>query len=421
MLAPGGVRAFSGRRHLVRSRRHARGGPVRLGGLPLWERRDADRPDLTTTNPGQVPSDLGDNDWKYAATPEDDNPPVNGQQSELCGVRGASLSRRSHDLEYGDRLRAGGGEDRVDDHHRPPRRDDRGPRLRDQVERRRARWRPALQDAAEPAASCPTPNTTALDDADRGRRRTARRLRRRRDDANGDGVFNLRRLRLRRPRQPRPGDAALGPVRGMLDPQDLMIAFSRRHGRRRQRLRRRHRRLGLPRQRQRPVRRRPVRARHRRGAGLDRRGGQRRRRRHLPELHGHPAARRRQLHRRRQPLRAGRPLRHRQRRRWSSRRRSARSTTAALAREAVDYAYDHGVTVIASAADEAAQHNNWPSSLPHVIVVNSVTQVRRARSTPRVLPRSSTAAPTSAPRSPWRSPRAAARRTRRARGPGSPA
>ena len=32
----------------------------------------------------------------------------------------------------------------------------------------------------------------------------------------------------------------------------------------------------------------------------------------------------------------------------------------------------HGVTVIASAADEAAQHNNWPSSLPHVILVNSV-------------------------------------------------
>ena len=45
-----------------------------------------------------------------------------------------------------------------------------------------------------------------------------------------------------------------------------------------------------------------------------------------------------------------------------------------FAREAVEYAYRHGVTVIASAADEAAQHNNWPSSLPHVILVNSVTQ-----------------------------------------------
>jgi hypothetical protein len=45
-----------------------------------------------------------------------------------------------------------------------------------------------------------------------------------------------------------------------------------------------------------------------------------------------------------------------------------------LATQAIDYAYNHGVTVIASAADEAAQHNNWPSSNPHVILVNSVTQ-----------------------------------------------
>jgi len=43
-----------------------------------------------------------------------------------------------------------------------------------------------------------------------------------------------------------------------------------------------------------------------------------------------------------------------------------------LARDAVQYAYDHGVTVIASAADEAAQHHNYVSSLPHVIVVNSI-------------------------------------------------
>jgi hypothetical protein len=46
---------------------------------------------------------------------------------------------------------------------------------------------------------------------------------------------------------------------------------------------------------------------------------------------------------------------------------------SSLARDAVDYAYRHGTTVIASAADEAAQHDNWPSSLPHVILVNSVT------------------------------------------------
>ncbi len=44
-----------------------------------------------------------------------------------------------------------------------------------------------------------------------------------------------------------------------------------------------------------------------------------------------------------------------------------------LSRQAVNYAYRHGVVVMASAADEAAQHNNWPSTLPHVIVANSVT------------------------------------------------
>jgi hypothetical protein len=46
---------------------------------------------------------------------------------------------------------------------------------------------------------------------------------------------------------------------------------------------------------------------------------------------------------------------------------------SALGLAAVKYAYDHGTTVIASAADEAAQHHNWPSSYPYAIVVNSVT------------------------------------------------
>ena len=44
-----------------------------------------------------------------------------------------------------------------------------------------------------------------------------------------------------------------------------------------------------------------------------------------------------------------------------------------LGYDAIKYAYDHGTTVIASAADEAAQHHNWPSSYPYSIVVNSVT------------------------------------------------
>ena len=47
---------------------------------------------------------------------------------------------------------------------------------------------------------------------------------------------------------------------------------------------------------------------------------------------------------------------------------------SSLARDAVTYAFRHGVTVIASAADEAAQHNHWPANYPHVIMVNSVTR-----------------------------------------------
>jgi hypothetical protein len=41
-------------------------------------------------------------------------------------------------------------------------------------------------------------------------------------------------------------------------------------------------------------------------------------------------------------------------------------------REAINYAYDHGVAVIASAADEEAEHHNQPGALPHTIVVNAV-------------------------------------------------
>jgi hypothetical protein len=46
----------------------------------------------------------------------------------------------------------------------------------------------------------------------------------------------------------------------------------------------------------------------------------------------------------------------------------------ALGQKAIDYAYDHGVVTIASAADEAAQHHNFPSAHAHPIVVNSVTK-----------------------------------------------
>jgi hypothetical protein len=45
-----------------------------------------------------------------------------------------------------------------------------------------------------------------------------------------------------------------------------------------------------------------------------------------------------------------------------------------FARQAIEYAYQHGTAVIASAADEAAEHNNQPSALPDTIVVNSVNK-----------------------------------------------
>jgi hypothetical protein len=56
-----------------------------------------------------------------------------------------------------------------------------------------------------------------------------------------------------------------------------------------------------------------------------------------------------------------------------------------LARQAVEYSYRRGVTTIASAADESAQHHNWPSSYPHVIVVNSVQKYKTspANETPK--------------------------------------
>ena len=43
------------------------------------------------------------------------------------------------------------------------------------------------------------------------------------------------------------------------------------------------------------------------------------------------------------------------------------------ARQAVDYAMAHGVPIVASAADEEAEHHNLPSVLAHTIVVNSTT------------------------------------------------
>ncbi|MBV9284274.1 MAG: hypothetical protein JO176_06645, partial [Acidimicrobiia bacterium] len=45
----------------------------------------------------------------------------------------------------------------------------------------------------------------------------------------------------------------------------------------------------------------------------------------------------------------------------------------AFAQAAADYAYQHGVLVVASEADESAGHHNYPAALNHTMVVNSVT------------------------------------------------
>ncbi len=46
---------------------------------------------------------------------------------------------------------------------------------------------------------------------------------------------------------------------------------------------------------------------------------------------------------------------------------------SSLARDALDYAWEHGVTVVASAADEASIHANLPAALHHAIVVHPIT------------------------------------------------
>src|SRR5437667_7190163 len=45
---------------------------------------------------------------------------------------------------------------------------------------------------------------------------------------------------------------------------------------------------------------------------------------------------------------------------------------SAFGQQAVDYAYRHGVPVMASAADEDSWHHNYPSNYVHAIVVNSI-------------------------------------------------
>lgn len=45
-----------------------------------------------------------------------------------------------------------------------------------------------------------------------------------------------------------------------------------------------------------------------------------------------------------------------------------------FSQRAADYAYDNGVLIVASEADESAGHHNYPAALNHTMVVNSVTR-----------------------------------------------
>ena len=45
---------------------------------------------------------------------------------------------------------------------------------------------------------------------------------------------------------------------------------------------------------------------------------------------------------------------------------------SSFAREAIDYAYAHGVTVVASAADEDSYHHNYPGSADHTLYVHAI-------------------------------------------------
>src|SRR3954447_26647114 len=60
---------------------------------------------------------------------------------------------------------------------------------------------------------------------------------------------------------------------------------------------------------------------------------------------------------------------------------------SAFAQTAVDYAYHHGVLIVASEADESAGHHNYPAALNHTMVVNSVTHFADQDGVPLQLPK----------------------------------
>lgn len=59
----------------------------------------------------------------------------------------------------------------------------------------------------------------------------------------------------------------------------------------------------------------------------------------------------------------------------------------AFGQAAVDYAWNNGVLVVASEADESAGHHNYPAALNHMMVVNSVTDFASEAGVPLQMPK----------------------------------
>jgi hypothetical protein len=305
------------------------------------------------TNLGQTPNDMGGSDvWKFAATPEDNNFPVNNDARENNGIRGGYLAD-SHPVPTGWTVSTGRPDVVIAEL-------DSGVDWRDAGFIEDIRFKIRIN-----RGELPTPNHAgpALVSGANCASYQAK------DDANGDGVFNLRDFACDdRLSQDEPH--SVGPAK-VLDPQDLLIAFSD-------------------------------------GSDADGNG-------YADDIagwdfldndndayddvhYGHgtgeitgSSAEANNGHSvgtcpncMAIPLRVGNSF-------IADDTRFGLATiyavdmgvsivqealgtlnSSGIGQDAIDYAYKHGVVVIASAADEAAQHHNWPSSHAKPIVVNSV-------------------------------------------------
>src|SRR4051794_2524052 len=309
--------------------------------------------------PGTVPNDLGGNDWKYAATPEPGNVPVNNEPWELDGVRGAHVvDADASATQTAWTVTTGRPDVAIAEF-------DSGVEWNDPGLVTDLRYKVKLNRGELPVPNHSGPDLIASDaSVVCGSYVNA-------DDANGDGIFNLKdfacdsRIDLSDTRR-------AGPA-GMFSPEDITIAFSD-------------------------------------GSDADKNG-------YADDIagwdfldddndpyddvqYGHGSGEARggagEVNNGNSsspcpnclitPFRVGDSF-------VADANRFAQAAVYAVdnnfqiiqealgtlnnsrfARQAVNYAYRHGVPVIASAADEAAQHHNYVSALPHTIVVNSVNK-----------------------------------------------